>query len=658
MRKKSLSLLILSLIAVTTFNSQVTYADTVENNTGKENTKIESSKAEVVEEKKEFNNSYIHFKNIWGGNSLKILFNQNNMNIEAISESDNFGNSNDNFTFKLINKKNGQVFLEATSNSKYVKDFVSKINHTSFDYGDVIALNINKSSGLSNPTLYSNGNSKRTDCVEKTEYFEITKEGLKQYYPNIKINPLKILGEGTVLSANVSGSTEPSNKVCISIGDNKFYGEADLSGNFSVNITDDNGINVNTPIYVSVGVFKSVLYPELADKENMKQETVTGYKYILNADLNELIKPFDSEIYYARTLLNDDGKKAWDLAYKTLLNYDNSDNKYPRDSQGNTIVSIDYASHGININADDAQKIQKYLVRNCPRMFLLKDWPATPINKDGKVVGQKFYIGNGAQNGDDYHKQLLATEKSVSKILSKVQPNMSVYQIIQTIQSNYENMVNYVNAGACGDMRGAFIDNKAICGGYSKGYEYLLQRLGLEGIWVNGYAAGPHAWNYVNLYGNWYLSDTTWGGVNWYLNGWNSDFTKNHEVYDTYNVMPKLAKESIAWNIGNIDQNIVNLIGTVSYKDNKDGTITVIYKDSKNINKNVQINSSLNNWKSIDMNNDGNGLWSITINKNETIDKINFFFTINNQYSTVGNIKENNLKTELMNNGMNNIIVK
>ena len=665
MRKKSISLLIISAIAFTSFTSQISYADTVDKTkTGDKavvesnldtttNTNVEASEPE----KKVFDNSYINFKNIWGGNSLKILFNQNTMKIEAISESGNFGNSDNNFTFKLITKKSGQAVLDATANSKYVKDFVSKINDASFNYGDVVALNINKSSGLSNPTLYSSGTSTRTDCIEKTQYFEITKEGLVNYTPSIDVKPLNILGEGTIVSANVLGTTEPGNKVCVSVDDNKFYGNADSKGNFSITITDDKGLNANTPIYVSIGEFNVSIYPQLLNKENMKQETVTGYKYILNADLNELTKPFDSEVYYARILLSEDGQRAWDLAYKTLLNYDNSDDKYPRDSQGNTIVSIDYASQGININTDDSQKIQKYLVRNCPRMFLLKDWGASPINKDGKVVGQKFYIGNGAQNGDDYHKQLLETEKSVSEILSKIQPNMSVYQIMQSLQFNYESMVKYANTGACGDMRGSFIAHKAICGGYSKGYEYLLQRLGLEGIWVNGYAGGPHAWNFVNLYGNWYLSDTTWGGENWYLNGWDSDFTRNHKVYDTYDVMPELAKDSIPWNIGNINQNIANLTGVVSYKNNSDGTVTVTYNDSQNINKNIQINTNLNSWKPVDMKNDGNGVWSVTLSNKGENENINFFFTINDQYSTTGNIKANNLKTELLPNGMNNVVL-
>ena len=69
----------------------------------------------------------------------------------------------------------------------------------------------------------------------------------------------------------------------------------------------------------------------------------------------------------------EEGQKAWDYAIQVLLNYDNSENLYSKDSNGNTIVTIDYANE---INAypivEDAKRIQSYLVRNEPKMFLIK----------------------------------------------------------------------------------------------------------------------------------------------------------------------------------------------------------------------------------------------------------------------------------------------
>ena len=50
---------------------------------------------------------YLNFLNIWGGNSLKILFNSSTMKIEAAAESGDFGNVNDNFSFMVIDPHTG-----------------------------------------------------------------------------------------------------------------------------------------------------------------------------------------------------------------------------------------------------------------------------------------------------------------------------------------------------------------------------------------------------------------------------------------------------------------------------------------------------------------------------------------------------------------------
>ncbi len=635
-------------------------------------------------------NPYINFLNIWGGNSLKITFNYTTMKIEAYAESGNFGDSENNFTFMTISKSTGEALLNVSANSKYVSQFTQKINGAGFSFGDIMALNINPSSGLRNPTLNSRGSSSTTNCIGKAQYFAITPNGLESYTPHINVEPLQILGEGLVTEATVKGTTLAGNTVSVSVNGQTFSGVAGTDGQYTISVSDKAGFTVTTPLIVSVGEFKVEQYPELLPKNNLPQETITGYRYMLNAGLNYLTSPFPDEILYATTRLSPEAVKAWNLVYRALLNYDNTANSYPRDSGGNVILYVDYESHGIKITGNDAQMIQKYLVRNCPRMFLLKDWGASPVYDGPAVIGQNFHIGNSAQDGNDFQQQLLQTEASVTRLLSLIQPDMSIYQIIQVIQVNYESMVTYSELNDNSDIRGAFITHTAICGGYAKGYEYLLQRLGIENIWVEGHAGGGlHAWNFVNLYSNWYLSDTTWGGKNWFLDGADSPFTKNHEVMNIYEKMPALAKESVPWGIGDPDQVIANLTGIVNYGVNPGGTLTITYEDKLNINSSVQVNLSTDGYNPIGMSNDGHGLWSVTFPSppklNQTADFVSmeparlcqaisaagstgrpatetppayFYFTINNQYYTSGDIKTNHLEHEIMPNGMNNAVLR
>ena len=62
---------------------------------------------------------------------------------------------------------------------------------------------------------------------------------------------------------------------------------------------------------------------------------------------------------------------------------------------------------------------------------------------------------------------------------------------------------------------GSLVLGKAVCDGYSTGFEIILEKLGIPTMCVSGMAGsassnGGHCWNMVNLDGNWYEVDTTW----------------------------------------------------------------------------------------------------------------------------------------------------
>ncbi|MBE5859079.1 MAG: hypothetical protein E7301_02990 [Butyrivibrio sp.] len=60
---------------------------------------------------------------------------------------------------------------------------------------------------------------------------------------------------------------------------------------------------------------------------------------------------------------------------------------------------------------------------------------------------------------------------------------------------------------------GALYSGKAVCDGYSLGYEMILDALDIEAMVIAGQGnGGGHAWNIVKLDGRWYEVDTTWDG--------------------------------------------------------------------------------------------------------------------------------------------------
>lgn len=66
------------------------------------------------------------------------------------------------------------------------------------------------------------------------------------------------------------------------------------------------------------------------------------------------------------------------------------------------------------------------------------------------------------------------------------------------------------------DLYGALINKKSVCEGYAKAFKYLMDSLNIPCTIVVGMATNSegntenHAWNYVQLNGNWYAIDCTW----------------------------------------------------------------------------------------------------------------------------------------------------
>ena len=83
--------------------------------------------------------------------------------------------------------------------------------------------------------------------------------------------------------------------------------------------------------------------------------------------------------------------------------------------------------------------------------------------------------------------------------------------LINTIE--YETTISKNNIY---NIYGALVQNESVCEGYAKAFKYLLDELQIPCVMVIGQATNSkgetenHAWNYVQINGNWYAVDTTW----------------------------------------------------------------------------------------------------------------------------------------------------
>ena len=122
----------------------------------------------------------------------------------------------------------------------------------------------------------------------------------------------------------------------------------------------------------------------------------------------------------------------------------------------------------------------------------------------------KKYKAVAAVQNEDAAKRVAATKAVVEQIIAKVNPAWSDYDKALYLHDYVVSHVSYRQEGYHQTAYGALVDGHAVCAGYARAYQLLLNSVGIPAFYISGtvYSA-PHAWTYVKLDGNWYQTDVT-----------------------------------------------------------------------------------------------------------------------------------------------------
>lgn len=148
------------------------------------------------------------------------------------------------------------------------------------------------------------------------------------------------------------------------------------------------------------------------------------------------------------------------------------------------------------------------------------------------------------------------TPEEVAVYQARMQPVIDEYlERLAACESDYEKTevlfrmllreVDYdMNAENNQNILSVFLGKKTVCQGYACATQYLLHQAGIPCVIVSGTAQGqPHAWNMVQLDGDYYYLDVTWGnadfrgenehvgsGINYgYLNLTSDELFRSHQ---------------------------------------------------------------------------------------------------------------------------------
>lgn len=258
-----------------------------------------------------------------------------------------------------------------------------------------------------------------------------------------------------------------------------------------------------------------------------------GDEYVEDNDLDNILfirpilpkRPFDSSLYYGRSLLDENEQKAYDFMLAAFLGF-----APDPDNPNAKRIAVNFTEAGIDITYEQLLTIGKYMQYDEPRLLMLQSivpkGDATQMVSPPKTgpVGTVYYDTRFFNVNTAYTIQTLNSAKievAASEILDKIEPDMNEAQKFRLIHDEFIKLVSYggMSTGNSGSIEGAFIPNSLgvyaiVCQGYAKGLQYLCLRAGIPAIYVTGtanYNPPPvdHAWNMVKIDGEWYNVDAT-----------------------------------------------------------------------------------------------------------------------------------------------------
>ena len=199
-----------------------------------------------------------------------------------------------------------------------------------------------------------------------------------------------------------------------------------------------------------------------------------------------------ADLKYSRNLLNEDEKKIYDKMYYSI-------------EEKKTSMAIPKTSTEI------VSKIHKYYLNDSPNHFYLKETSFQVL--DDHVVGINF---NYSYTDEEIETKQNEIEAIANKFIATVPENATDYEKSKLI---YDYIISKNTYDLSDDpkiytIEGAFLDNKIVCQGYAKAYQYLANLLGMQSLYVTGTSRGEsHGWNLVRLDDKYYYVDTTWGDL-------------------------------------------------------------------------------------------------------------------------------------------------
>jgi len=171
-----------------------------------------------------------------------------------------------------------------------------------------------------------------------------------------------------------------------------------------------------------------------------------------------------------------------------------------------SVVQIRYQGDTKNLTRALEEMLEEILASDDYLRYSIYRWGFKYIGYSGDVVLTFSFQYWTTLEQENY------VDKRVKEILNEIiKPGMSIDERQKVIHDYIVANVAYDESLSRYSAYNALAEGKAVCQGYALLAYKMLKEAGIENRIISGTARGQnHAWNLVNIRGNWYHMDVTW----------------------------------------------------------------------------------------------------------------------------------------------------
>lgn len=242
-----------------------------------------------------------------------------------------------------------------------------------------------------------------------------------------------------------------------------------------------------------------------------KLSDILFYSYVILKDAT------DYHYAYGYNSLDNDEKYIYTKIYEAAKNYQSK---------------INFGSQ--NLTNSKIQKILFCVNYDNPLMFQL---PLVSLNCEGPNNNiTSLSLGFDFKENDvSYYEK--KTKERADEILQKADGSYTLMDYLLTVHNEILYNCKYSDTmDKTGDYEafGVLVDKVGVCESYSRAFQYICQRIGVENLIIVGESENiGHMWNMISIDNEWYHCDLTWDdGVG-----------KNEIYYDYFNFNDEMMKK-------------------------------------------------------------------------------------------------------------------